>query len=94
VLPLADDGHAVAAGATRQSVARHLARTAREVDGIDAAATSLTARAVRTTVRTPLRDTSGLAEQVRTAIGEQLDRVALRRTPAVTVRVKRTRSSR
>ncbi len=94
VLPLGGRDARVAAGVTRRSLRQDLNSAAEGVDGISGATTTVTPSRIRSTVRTGLLDTSGLAEQVRTAVGERLTAIALQRSPKIAVRVGRTRSSR
>jgi hypothetical protein len=86
VLPLAP-AHGLVSGTTRSGLARALATTAREVDGVDSARLRVGTRRVRATVRTPLHDAAGLAEQVRAALRDRLSDLDLTRRPTVRVRV-------
>lgn len=83
VLPLA--GGYSSAGATRHSLRRVVTQAAGRVDGISKATATIGRRRVRTTVTTPLRDTTGLGEQVRAAVDDQLAGIALARPPRITV---------
>ena len=76
-----------AAGVARRDLARDLARHAGRSDGITAARASVTARTVRVTARTPLRDRTGLADRVRTAVDERMAEIDPARSPRVRVRV-------
>lgn len=93
VLPLAS-AHGLVSGTTRGSLVRALAAAAREVDGVDRARLRVRARRVRATVRTPLHDAAGLAEQVSAALQERLSDVDLARRPAVRVRVTTSKDPR
>lgn len=92
VVPLAATEHSTA-GTTAHSLRHAVADSARAVDGVHAASATVTPRRVRATVATPLRDATGLREQVETAVGEQLGAIALDRTPRTRVRVTTARSS-
>jgi Family of unknown function (DUF6286) len=87
VLPLASHVGGAAAGVARRDLARDLARHAGRSDGITAARASITARTVRVTARTPLRDRTGLADRVRTAVDERMAEIDPARSPRVRVRV-------
>jgi len=93
VLPMASSGGCSSAGATRHSLRRVVIDAASRVDGVSHAAATVTASRVKATVSTPLHDSSGLADQVRTAVGEQLTAIALDRPPRINVRVNTTRST-
>lgn len=80
------------AGATRRSLARALAVAARNVDGVDKASVRVRPRTITAAVRTPLRDAADLPEQVRMAITERLDDIALAQHAQVRVRTT-TRST-
>lgn len=80
------------AGATRRSLARALTMAARNVDGVDKASVRVRPRTVTAAVRTPLREPADLPEQVRTAITERLDDIALAQRAQVRVRTT-TRST-
>lgn len=92
VLPLAP-AHGLVSGTTRSSLVRALATAAREVDGVDRARLRVGTRRIRATVRTPLHDAAGLAEQVGAALEDRLSDVDLARRPSVRVRVTTSKDS-
>jgi len=94
VLPLAAHEGGAVAGVARNGLARDLAAHARLADGITTARVSVGTRTVRVTVGTPLRDHSGLADKVRTAVDTRLADVELARTPRLRVHVVPDRSAR
>ncbi|ATE55787.1 DUF6286 domain-containing protein [Actinosynnema pretiosum] len=96
VVPLRDDDpdveRAVSSGVTRRSLRRALRATAASVDGVNAAGLVLTRRAVSATVTTDRTSTAGLADAVRAAVEERLDRLGPAGRPEVGVRVKARRT--
>ena len=94
VLPLAKDGYGAVAGVARHGLARDLATYARRADGITTVRVRVGAGTVRATAATPLRDHSGLADKVRTAVDTRLADVELARTPRLRVHVVPDRSAR
>ncbi|MER5261830.1 DUF6286 domain-containing protein [Actinosynnema sp. NPDC002837] len=96
VLPLRDDDpdtdRAVSSGMTRRSLRRALRAAASSVDGVTTAAIALKRRAVTATVTTDRTTTAGLADAVRTAVGERLDRLGPVTRPTVAVRLKARRA--
>jgi hypothetical protein len=94
ILALAQDSERTDAGVTRSSLARDLTAHARRADGITGARVKVGARAVRVTARTPLRDHSGLASQIRTVLAERLDDLHLARRPRLRVTLTPDRSVR
>jgi hypothetical protein len=93
VLPLAAHERGAVAGVARHGLARDLAAHARRTDGITTMRISVGARTVRATAGTPLRDHSGLADNVRVAIGTRLAEVELARVPRIRVHVVSDRST-
>ncbi|PPK65104.1 DUF6286 domain-containing protein [Actinokineospora auranticolor] len=93
VLPLRDDDpridRAVRSGATRKSVRRVLRSAASSVDGVASVRLLLTGRAVTATATTHRAITDGLADAVRAAIEDRLDRIGQAGRPAVGVRIRR-----
>ena len=94
VFPLTDRPGRVIAGVTRRTLRTDLNAAAAGIDGISGATTTVTPGRVRATARTELHDTTGLADQVRAAVGERLAAVGLQRPPRIAVRIARTRSTR
>jgi hypothetical protein len=93
VLSLADMGEQTGAGATRRSVRHAVARAAGGVDGVAGATAKVGTGRVRVSVTTPLRNTGDLLGRVRAAVGERLTTIALRRAPAIKVRIRRRRTT-
>ncbi len=87
VLALVGAADQPTSGATRASVATALRNAAGAVDGVDTATVRVRGGAVTATVRTPIRESAALAEQVRAAITDRLDDLALARAPRIRVRV-------
>jgi hypothetical protein len=94
VLPLAKSGYGAAAGVARHGLARDLAAHARRADGITTVRVRVGARTVRATAGTPLRDHSGLADNVRAALDARLAEFDLARVPRIRVHIVRDRSAR
>jgi uncharacterized protein DUF6286 len=94
VLPLAAHEGGAVAGVARNGLARDLVAHARRVDGITAVRVNVGARTIRATAGTPLRDHSGLADNVRAAIGTRLAEIELARVPRIRVQVVPDRSTR
>ena len=94
VLPLAARKGGAVAGVARHGLARDLAVHARRTDGITTARVTVGARIVRVTAGTPLRDHSGLADKVRSAVDTRLADVELARIPRLRVHVVHDRSAR
>ncbi|WP_309114613.1 DUF6286 domain-containing protein [Saccharothrix sp.] len=96
VLPLRDDDpdtdRAVDSGMTRRSLRRALRTAASSVDGVTTAAIALKRRAVTATVTTDRTTTAGLADAVRAAVGQRLDRLGPATRPTVAVRLKARRA--
>ncbi|ACU36730.1 MULTISPECIES: DUF6286 domain-containing protein [Actinosynnema] len=96
VLPLRDDDpdsdHALESGVTRRSLRNVLRATASSVDGVTTAKLALTRRAATATATTDRTGTTGLADAVRVAVAERLDRVGPLDRPTVTVRLKAGRA--
>ncbi|WP_433244033.1 DUF6286 domain-containing protein [Streptosporangium sp. CA-135522] len=63
-------------GVQRRGFVRSLAHAARQVQGIDHAQARLRGGTAQVTVRTPMRDTTGLAEDVRRAVTERVAALA------------------
>ena len=94
VLPLAAHEGGAVAGVARNGLARDLAAHARRADGVTTARVSVGARTIRVTAGTPLRDHSGLADKVRTAVDTRLAEVELARAPRLRVHIVPDRSAR
>ena len=94
VLPLAAHDGGATAGVSRHGLGRDLAGCVLRTDGITAARVKVGVRTVRVKARTPLRDRSGLADRIVTAVTSRLADIELARTPDVRVRVASDRSSR
>lgn len=77
----------VTVGAPRASLSRAMSRVARTVDGVSDADAELRPRTAHVSATTSLRDTAGLAEQVRATVTAWLDGLQLERTPAVRVSI-------
>ena len=82
------------AGVARNGLARDLAAHARRADGITTARVRVDARTVRVTAGTPLRDHTGLADNVRTAVDTRLAEIELARVPRLRVHIVPDRSAR
>jgi copper chaperone CopZ len=80
------------AGATCHSLAQAVAGVTRTVDGVDSARVRLRPHTITATVQTSLREKQEIPEQVRAAIVERLDDIALARPPRIRVRVRTARS--
>lgn len=86
LLVLHSDVENVTVAMPRRSLSRAISRVAdAQVAGVSAATTQLGTRSVAVTAVTHLRDTTGLADQVQTAVSSFLDGLGLERTPAVRV---------
>lgn len=94
VLPLAAHEGGAVAGVTRSGLGRDLAAHARRADGMTTARVSISARTIRVTAGTPLRDHTGLADKVRTVVDTRLAEVELARVPRLRVHVVRDRNAR
>ncbi|MGH3519157.1 MAG: DUF6286 domain-containing protein [Haloechinothrix sp.] len=96
VLPLATSGAAfpMDAGVRRSSLRTNLRAAVHSVDGVAGATVKLRRRKIATKVTTHRTTTDGLADAVRAALQQRVDRIAPARTPELRVRVVSTRSSR
>ena len=94
VLPLTKDGYGAVAGVARHGLARDLATYARRADGITTVRVRVGAGTVRATAATPLRDHSGLADNVRAALDTRLAEFELARVPRIRVHIVPDRSAR
>ncbi|WP_163507076.1 DUF6286 domain-containing protein [Fodinicola acaciae] len=88
VIPL--DGP-VPSGAARHSYRGMLRTAASTVDGVAGASVRLRGKRLLVKVSTRRTETAGLADAVRAAVGERLDRIGPAMRPTVRVRVRRTR---
>ncbi|GAA2757410.1 DUF6286 domain-containing protein [Actinopolymorpha rutila] len=80
----------VVMGIESAGMSRHLARAAESVPGVSSAQVAVSARRVRVVASSPLRDTAGLDEQIRTAVTERVDELApMAGRPNVRVTVRR-----
>lgn len=86
---LAHDDPDVVLGMSRGGLRRHLAQAAEGVDGIARAKVTIGRRRIRIRAASTLRDTSGLADQIRRAVTDRIDRLAPLRRPTVRVAVRR-----
>jgi hypothetical protein len=87
---LASEDPQVVMGIESSGMSRHLARAAESVPGVSSAQVAVSARRVRVVASSPLRDTAGLDEQVRTAVTERVDELApMAGRPTVRVTVRR-----
>ncbi len=93
VLALTEVGAHTQAGATRRTVRHAVTTAANQVEGVTHTTVELTRSRVRATVNTLLDDTAELSEQVHAAVGDRLATIALARSPQISVRVNRTRST-
>jgi uncharacterized protein DUF6286 len=79
----------VVLGISWGGLCRHLAQAAEGVDGIARTKVKIGRRRIRVRAASPLRDTGGLADQVRQAVTDRIDRLAPLRHPRVRVTVRR-----
>jgi hypothetical protein len=79
----------VVLGISRGGLRRYLTQAAEGVDGIARAKVRIGRRRIRVRTVSPLRDTSGLGDQVRRAVTDRIDRLAPLRHPVVRVTVRR-----
>lgn len=79
-------------GAVRHSLRRTLRASAAEVDGVASVKLKLRRKKAITKVRTNRTNTDGLADAVRDAVSQRLDRIGPVTRPAVRVRVVSKRS--
>jgi uncharacterized protein DUF6286 len=86
---LTSDDPDMVLGIARGGLRRHLVQAAEGVDGIARTNVKIGRRRIRVRAASPLRDTSGLADQVRQAVTERIDRLAPLRHPGVRVTVGR-----
>jgi hypothetical protein len=86
---LACDDPDMVLGISRGGLRRHLAQAAEGVDGIARTTVKIGRRQIRVRAASPLRDTSGLADQVRQAVTDRIDRLAPLRRPGIRVTVGR-----
>jgi len=86
---LASDDPDVVLGISRSGLRRHLAQAVEGVDGIARTKVKIGRRRIRVRAASPLRDTRGLADQVRHAVTDRIDRLAPLRHPTVRVTVRR-----
>ncbi|MEW1723316.1 DUF6286 domain-containing protein [Streptomyces sp. NPDC093109] len=96
VLPLAGDPDApdvLDAGASRRGLRGTLRTAAAGVDGVSRVRVTLRRRRIAARVRTDRTNTEGLADAVRTALEQRLDRIGPADRPAVKVTLRTTRST-
>lgn len=92
-LPLTSTEPGVTVTASRRSVERVLAATARSIPGITSAKISSRRRSVRVDAWTRIREAGDLRDRVDAAVQERIDALGMSRPPRLTVRV-RTEESR
>jgi hypothetical protein len=88
VLAVAAPAPEVAVGTSRRSFGRAIRSAALGVDGISSVRVRLRRRSVKLKAKTPLRDRSGLGDQVKDAVTARLDMIAPQRTLRVKVRLR------
>jgi hypothetical protein len=88
VVPLAGPD----SGAVRHSLRRTLRASAAEVDGVSSVKLKLRRKKAIARVRTNRTNTDGLADAVRDAVSQRLDRIGPVNRPAVRVRIASKRS--
>lgn len=88
-IPLASGDELIVTGVPRRSLRRSLARLAADIDGIDRARVKARHRSIVVRATTRLRDTTGLREDVRTAVQDRLAALDPLWPPRVKVRLRR-----
>lgn len=84
---LADPSPDTVSGIARRGLPRDLGSAAASVDGITRAKVKVGRRRVKVTARTAMRDRTGLADAVRTAVEQRLAALAPARSMAVRARI-------
>lgn len=87
-IALASDDSDTVVGITVRGLRRQIARAATSVDGITHARVGVGRRSLRVRATSPLRDTHGLAEQVRGTITERLEELKPLHPPRLHVTVR------
>ncbi|WP_405146183.1 DUF6286 domain-containing protein [Sphaerisporangium sp. NBC_01403] len=87
-IPIASEDPRTVTGITRTGLSRHLATVAAKVDGVSRARVRLRRNRVHVTASTPLRDASGLPDQVTQAVVERLEELRPLRPVRVRVTVR------
>ncbi|MGW5748723.1 DUF6286 domain-containing protein [Amycolatopsis sp. NPDC003861] len=90
VLPLRGD---LDSGASRHSLGSTLRTAAAQVDGVEKVRLKVRRRSVRVRVRTRRTRPDGIADAVRVAVAERLDRIDPVRRPEVKVHLRAVRST-
>ncbi|AXG76644.1 DUF6286 domain-containing protein [Streptomyces paludis] len=93
VLPLAGAPGTQDAGAARRGLRGTLRTAAAGVDGVSRVRVTLRRRRIAARVRTDRTNTEGLADAVRTALEQRLDRIDPADRPTVKVTLRTTRST-
>lgn len=88
-VPLTPSGPHTVIGITRAGLRRHLAAAATGIDGIARARVRVGRRSIRVKALSPLRDTTGLSQQVHQALTGRLQHLAPLRPLRVRVTVRR-----
>jgi hypothetical protein len=89
---MTSDDPDVIIGVTSSGLRRYVEDAAVRVPGITAARTVVGPRRVRVRATTPLRDVSGLTEEVRAAVERRFEELALARPPRLRVTVRTERA--